>query len=338
MPDDKLFAAADSGALSARAEIEAQARRLLVDPRGRAHVATFFSEWLEAPRAFIATKDMDTYPSLFNAPGGLSAVVDAMRAEEDAFVTNVVFDSTKKFPELFTASYTFANDRLATLYGLNAPGASQAVKVALPTTGKRGGLLTLGMVLLGHARTNESSPTQRGHMIRANLLCNEVPPPPPGVDATVKPGTPGVTAREQIEALTGSGTCASCHSLMNPIGYGLEGFDGAGLERTLDNGEAVDTSGALKDLVGPSGTQSFTFNGARELSTVIASSDAAKACLAQNYHRFARGFVSYGADTGAVQKLSADFLARDLEIPELFVQVALQDSFVTRRSADMVQR
>jgi len=125
---------------------------------------------------------------------------------------------------------------------------------------------------------------------------------------------------------------------MNPIGYGLEGFDGAGLERTLDNGEAVDTSGALKDLVGPSGTQSFTFNGARELSTVIASSDAAKACLAQNYHRFARGFVSYGADAGAVQKLSADFLARDLEIPELFVQVALQDSFVTRRSADMVQR
>jgi hypothetical protein len=281
---------------------------------------------------------MGTYPTLFNAPGGLPAVVDAMRAEEDAFVTNVVFDSTKKFPELFTADYTFVNDRLAALYGLPAPGSATVKKVPLPAGTKRGGLLTLGMFLMGHGRTDESSPTQRGHLIRASLLCNDVPPPPPGVDATIKPGTPGKTARQQIEALTGTGTCAACHTLMNPIGFGLEGFDGAGLERTLDNGEPVDTSGAINGLPGPNGPQSVTFNGPRELSNIIAASDQAKACLATSFHRFARGFASRNEDAGAVQKLGQDFVARNLDIPELFVQVALQDSFVTRRSAEVVDR
>jgi hypothetical protein len=335
MPDDKLFAAADSGALAGRAEIETQARRLLSDPRGRARVATFFSEWLEAPRAFVAAKDMGTFPKLYSGPGGFPAVIDAMRAEEDAFVTNVVFDSTKKFSELFTADYTFVNDRLAGLYGLPAPGSATAVKkVALPAGSKRGGLLTLGMFLLGHGRADQSSPTQRGHLIRAGLLCADVPPPPPGVDATVKPGTPGKTGRQQIEAITGSGTCAACHQMMNPIGYGLEGFDGAGMERTLDNGEPVDTSGAINSLAG----QSYPFNGPRELSAIIAQNDQAKACLATSFHRFARGFVSRGEDKGAVAKLGADYLARNLDIPELFVQVALQDSFVTRRSAEVVDR
>jgi hypothetical protein len=335
MPDDQLFAAADSGALASLATREAQARRLLNAPRGRARIASFFSELIEAPRAFVAAKDMGTFPTLYSGPGGFPAVIEAMRAEEDAFVTNVVFDSTKKFSELFTADYTYVNDRLAGLYGLPAPGSATAVKkVALPPGSKRGGLLTLGMFLLGHGRADQSSPTQRGHLIRAGLLCADVPPPPPGVDATVKPGTPGKTGRQQIEAITGSGTCAACHTLMNPIGYALEGFDGAGLERTTDNGEPVDTSGALNKL----GGQSYTFNGPRELSAIIAQNGQAKACLAESYHRFTRGFASKGQDVGAVEKLGADYVARDLDLPELFVQLALQDSFVTRRSAEVVER
>jgi hypothetical protein len=335
MPDDELFAAADSGALANRATIETQARRLLNAPRGRARIAGFFSELIEAPRAFVAAKDMGTFPSLYSGPGGFPAVIEAMRAEEDAFVTNVVFDSTKKFSELFTADYVYVNDRLAGLYGLPAPGSATAVKkVALPPGSKRGGLLTLGMFLLGHGRADQSSPTQRGHLIRAGLLCADVPPPPPGVDATVKPGTPGKTGRQQIEAITGSGTCAACHTLMNPIGYALEGFDGAGLERTMDGGEPVDTSGALNKL----GGQSYTFNGPRELSAIIAQNAQAKACLAESYHRFTRGFVAKGEDHGAVEKLGGDYATRDLDLPELFVQLALQDSFVTRRSAEVVER
>jgi hypothetical protein len=338
MPDDALFASARSGALANRTEIETQARRLLADPRGRARIASFFYEWMESPRAYVATPDMGTYPALFKEAGGFQAVVDAMRAEEDAFVTSVVFDGSKTFQELFTANYVFANDRLASFYGLPAPGsATVPKKVMLPAGANRGGLLTLGMFLLGHARTNESSPTQRGHMIRASLLCSDVPPPPPDVDATFHPGTPGKTARQQIEALTGTGSCAGCHNLMNPIGYGLEGFGGDGAERTTDNGEPVDTTGVINGFKSKTGA-ALTFSGPRELSSILANSDEARRCLAANFHRFTRGFAAKGLDAGAVQKLGDEFVTQGLDLPELFVRVALQDSFVTRRTAEVVPR
>jgi hypothetical protein len=340
MPDDALFASAQSGALATKKEIETQARRLLSAPRGRARIAIFFNEWLEASRAYVATKDPATYSALKDA-ATTTAIVNAMRAEEDAFVTNAVFDSTKKFSELFAADYTFVNDRLATYYGLPLPGTGDKVtKVSLGAGSERGGLLTMGMFLFGHARTNQSSPTQRGHAIRANIFCTDVPPPPPGVDATVKPGTPGKTGRAQIEALTGTGGCAACHSLMNPIGYGLESFDGAAQLRTMDNGEPVDNTGAINELTGAG--SSITFKGAKELSRLIAGNATAQQCFASNYYRFARGFdpaqTGVDGDGYAAQKLGQTFVQGNLDLPELFVQIALQDSFTTRRSVEVLKR
>jgi len=293
---------------------------------------------MEAPRAYVSTKDPMTFPALKDAASS-AAIVDAMKAEADAFFTNVVFDATKKWNELFSANYTFVNDRLAAFYGLPKPGSGDmTVKVPLPVGSPRGGLLTLGMFLFGHARADQSSPTQRGHVIRANILCSDVPPPPPGVDATVKPGTPGKTGREQIEALTGSGSCAVCHNLMNPIGYALEGFDGAAQVRTLDHGEMVDTSGVLNELF----AQPVTFNGPRELSTIIAGDKDAQACLARTYYRFVRGFdpeqTGVASDTNAVENLSQDFVASNLDIPEMFVRVAMQSSFTVRRSVEALNR
>jgi hypothetical protein len=333
MPDDALFAAAKSGALADKTEIETQARRLLADPRGRTRVASFFYEWLESPRAYIAAKDMGTYPNLYSGPSGFTGLVNAMRAEEDAFVNNVVFDSSKKFSELFTADYTFANDTLAAYYGLPLPGTGdETSKVSLGSGSARGGLLTLGMFLLGHARTNESSPTQRGHLIRANILCTDIPPPPPNVNTAISQGTPGKTAREQITALTSTGICVTCHSLQDPIGFGLEGFDGAAQPRTMDNGEAVDTSGQISGLAGT--TAPITFNGAKQLSTILSTNDIAQKCLATNYYRYARGFAPQGVDSAASDILSQKFASENLDIADLFVQVALQDSFTTRRSAE----
>jgi hypothetical protein len=336
MPDDALFASAMSGALANKTEIEAQARRLLADARGRAHVSSFFFEWMESARAYVATKDSSKYAAFTAGQGTSGAIVNAMRAEEDAFVANVVFYSTKKWSELFTAKYTFANDTLAGYYGLPAPGsATTPKKITIGANGQRGGLLTLGMFLVGHARTDQSSPTQRGHMIRANMLCADVPPPPPGVNTNVPAPPAGSTGRAQIEALTGSGTCASCHSLLNPIGFGLEGFDSTGAERTLDNGQPVDSSGAINGLPG---VADMTFNGPRELSAILSKSDIARKCFAGNYHRYARGFAAKDVDAVAVDKLSQEFLTQDLDLPELFVQVALQDSFVLRRSTEAISR
>jgi hypothetical protein len=336
MPDDALFASAASGALANKSEIETQARRLLADPRGRARVASFFYEWMESARAYVATKDSGKYPTFVQANAN-NALVDAMRDEEDAFVGNVVFDSTRKWDELFTAGYTFANDALATYYGLTAPGSATAQQVLIPAGDQRGGLLTLGMFLVGHGRTDESSPTQRGHMIRASMLCSDVPPPPPNVNTNVTTAAAGQTGRDQIQALTGSGVCNGCHSLMNPIGFGLERFDSTGAERTLDNGQPVDATGVINGFTSPSGAP-LTFDGARQLSQILATSDDARKCFAGNYHRYTRGFAATGDDAVAVTNLEQAFLTQNLDLPELFVQVALQDSFVLRRSADQVER
>jgi hypothetical protein len=333
-PDDTLLSAAQSGALANHGDIESQARRLIADPRGRGKIASFFYEWMESARAYVATKDMGTYPALFQATGGADAIVGAMRQEEDAFVTNVVFDSTKKFSELLTANYTFANDELAGYYGLPAPGSgTKTTKVQIPAGSPRGGLLTMGMFLMGHARTNQSSPTQRGHTIRANMLCSDVSPPPPNVDPTVQPGTPGKTGREQIQALTGSGVCVTCHSLMNPIGFGLENFDGAAQFRTMDGGETVDATGEIRGFTSASGAD-LTFDGARQLASILADHVDAKGCFAANYFRYARGFTPKDGDLGAVNKLKQEFVQTDLELPDLFVHVALQDSFISRRSVE----
>jgi hypothetical protein len=338
MPDDQLFAAARSGALAGKTEIEAQARRLLAAPRGRARVASFFYEWMESARAYVATKDSGQYPTFAKANGAGNALVSAMRDEEDAFIQHVVFDSTRKWDELFTANYTFANDTLAGYYGLPLPGSATTPKqVTVPAGGQRGGLLTLGMFLVGHGRTDQSSPTQRGHMIRASMLCSDVPPPPPDVNTNVTAAPAGQTGRSQIEALTGQGACKGCHELMNPIGFGLERFDSTGAERTLDNGQPVDATGVINGFADKSGG-ALTFDGARQLSAILAASDDARRCFAANYHRYARGFASRGVDVPAVEKLQQAFLAQNLDLPELFVQVALQDSFVLRRTAEVVSR
>lgn len=339
MPDDALFASARSGALSSKREIETQARRLLAAPRGRARIAAFAAEWLEASRAYVATKDPQTYPALKDAATA-SQIVDSMKAEMDAFFTSVAFDSSKKFSELFSADFTYVNDRLATFYGLPQPGTGETMaKVSLGSASQRGGLLTTGMFLFGHAHPDQSSPTQRGHLIRANIFCDDVPPPPPGVDATVKPGMPGKTGRQQIEALTGSGMCAACHGLMNPIGFGLENFDGAAQLRTLDNGEPVDASGAINGLAAGA---PITFNGPRELATIIAGDPRAQACLATHYYRYTRGFdpgqTGQTSDGVAADLLGKAFATENLELPELFVQVALQDSFVVRRSVEVLNQ
>lgn len=336
MPDAPLFAAAQSGALANKTEIEAQARRLLNDPRGRTEVAHFFYEWLESPRAYVAAKDAAAFPKLFSTPETLDKVKNAMREEQDNFVTHVFFDSTKKFDELFSATYTYANADLAAYYGLPGSVGPTTQKVDLGADSPRGGLLTLGMFLFGHARTSASSPTQRGHMIRANLLCEDIPPPPANVDTAVAPAMPGNTTRQQILAVTANGVCPSCHTLQDPIGFGLEGFDGAAVSRTMDNGEPVDASGVINGILGPNG-EKLTFNGPRELSKVVAQNPKARSCFSTNYYRFARGFDAKGVDTCAVNRLTNDLTKDDIDLPELFVRLTLQDSFTKRRSADVVE-
>jgi hypothetical protein len=175
-------------------------------------------------------------------------------------------------------------------------------------------------------------------VVREGILCDDVPPPPPGVDPTIPAGTPGKTARARITYVTSaSNVCQACHSQMDPIGFGLENIDSTGEFRTVDSGEAVDATGSISGLTNASGGAA-TFNGSRELSALIAGSAQAKACMATNYFRYGRGFDAKGGDTCAVNRLKQQMTKGEIDLPTFFVQLALQDSFITRRSAEVVEK
>lgn len=270
-PDATLTAAASAGELHEPAQLEAQARRLLERPDG---LGGFVDAWLELDR-------LDTLPK---EPADFTpALRAAMREEAHRFFADVLTRGGS-YEALLTAREGLVNAPLAAFYGLPGPQGAGFERVAWPQ-GRRAGLLTLGAFLATHGKPSGSSPVHRGAVIRARLLCQTTPPPPPNVDATPPPEQPGRTTRERFSAHSSNPGCAGCHSLIDPLGFALEHFDGVGRERALDNGLPIDATGALLATT----PADVTFDGARELSAAIAASTEGRACFVTQVLRFGLG-------------------------------------------------
>jgi hypothetical protein len=320
-PDDALLEAARTGALDRPEGVEAQAKRLLGDPRSRAAVAGFFRQWLGTAEFQFTNKDAAVYPT-FSDP-----VRNAMIAEEDAFVNAVLFDGGGTFGELFEADYVLVNDVLAPFYGLPAVAGPMPQKVAAGKT--RGGLLTLGAVVGMHAHSNESSPVRRGAFVRTRLLCQTLQPPPqnlnimpPGLDATL-------TTRERFARHSSEPLCKSCHALIDDVGFGFERYDGVGAYRATESGRPIDASGIVRGLEDLNADTATMFNGPLELGHLLAKSPNAQACLARQLFRFARGGES-ARDACAIRKLQASFTQNGLDLQRLLLDTVEQKSFLTR--------
>jgi hypothetical protein len=324
-PDDMLLEAARTGGLDQPAGIETQARRLLADRRARPAVGAFFRQWLGTDGFLFTNKDAAVYPRFSDA------VRKAMIAEQDAFVSNVVFDGTGAFAELFTAEYVFADATLAGFYGLPAGGATPA-RTAVPGGAQRtrGGLLTLGAVLGAHAHSNESSPVRRGLFVRTRLLCQSLPPPPPNVDVTPPGLDPRLTTRDRFGRHTSEALCRTCHRLIDDVGFGFEQYDGVGAHRPMENGLPVDASGEVVGLEALTSDAVTKFVGPVQLGALVAASPNAQACLARQLFRYARGGENGDADACAIKKLQGLFTAGGLDIRKLLIEVVKQKSFVTR--------
>jgi hypothetical protein len=323
-PDDQLLAAAGSGQLDTPAGVDTQARRLLADPRSRPAVANFFREWLGTGGFQFTNKDTAIYPRFTDQ------VRNAMIAEADAFVNYVTFEGSGTFAELFTADYVFANDLLATFYGLPAGGSPDLRKT--PAGGadrSRGGLLTLGALVGMHAHPNESSPVRRGVFVRERLLCQSLPPPPqnlnvmpPGLDATL-------TTRERFSRHSSDPACGSCHQYIDSLGFGFERYDGVGAYRTDEGGRPVDASGDLRGAEKLGSDSDQPFKGPIELGALLAASPNAQACLPRQLFRYARGGETT-ADACAVKKLQTAFTQGGQNIRQLLIEAVKQRSFLTR--------
>ena len=319
MPDEELFAKAADGSLVEPAMILEQAQRLLSDSRSHEMLAHFSRQWLDIANLGITPKDSETYPA-FN-----DEVRASMSEETARFVKHVVFESTGELPELFTAKYTLVNQTLAQYYGFESSGGSDFVLTDLENTPYTG-VLTQGSVMTQHAFANSSSPIHRGVMVRERILCQELPPPPPGIIVQVPEIDAGLTTRERFHAHSEVEPCYSCHQLIDPIGFGFENFDGVGLFRDEENGKPIDVSGAIHGSI----QSDASFNGVSELGDLLGSSEDVQACFALHWYRFAYGLDESAEMHCLVRKVQDDFKSESMDIQKLMLNLTQTDHFVRR--------
>lgn len=323
MPDDELFTAAESGLLATPEELRAQALRMLDDPKSEAAIANFHVQWLGVDKLQYIDKDELLFPLWSDA------LRDAMVAETGKFANYVLREGDASLKTLLTADFSFPEGPLFELYGLPAPeGQDPAVPVALDPA-QRSGLLTHASVLATHAHTNQSSPVHRGVMVRENLFCEDLPPPPMDVDNTAPDPAPGLTTRERFAEHTANEKCAACHKLIDGVGFGFEAYGPLGEFRSIDNGLPVDASGELvgSDIDGP-------FVGVPELASKLVESEMVRKCVSTQWFRFAFGRMETLVDKCARDDIHAAFAASNYNVRELLLAIVTADSFRYRSTAE----
>jgi hypothetical protein len=317
LPDKPLFDAAEAGALETPEQIAAQARRMLADPRARQAVASFHDQWLALDEADGLDKDTRVFPAFTTALPGL------FRTETSRLIEHLTWDEPGGWQRVLTAPFTFANGALAKFYGLKGPAGAAFERVSLEGT-PRLGFLTQGSFLAVQAKRNQTSPVVRGQYVRERLLCQQPPPPPPDVGGEVQEPDGKLTTRERYAAHASKPSCASCHRLMDPIGLGLENFDGAGQWRTTEAGKPIDASGEIvdSDVTG-------RFDGAAALARKLAASTQASRCVANHWFRFAFGRAPTEADACTVETLAAR-LGAGASARDVLLTLVASDAFLHR--------
>jgi hypothetical protein len=314
-PDPELLDAAAAMKLSSVHGIEEQAARLLGLAKLKWGVESFHEQWL----GLDALEGMNKEPAIYK--GFSPALAAAMVAETKLFVSHVLVDGDGKLETLLTAPIGFVTPALAALYGVKSAGTATApVKVDLRPA-ERAGLLTQASFLAIHANENQSSPIRRGAFVREHLLCQSLPEAP---DAFAPPELrPGTTTRERFAQQTSDSACAPCHRLMNPIGFGLERYDGIGGFRSAENGRSIDDSGDLIEAADVSGA----FKGGPDLATRLARSELVKSCVAQTWLRAAIARKEESADACTLATIQSAFASSGHDIRKLLLEIVGSDAF-----------
>jgi hypothetical protein len=316
MPDAALGAAADAGQLEDVASLQQQTTRMLADPKASQLVTTMAGEWFGAYKMASVTPLASSFP-LWNASLG------AAMTQETTLFLNDFFFGTENFLDALDAPWTYANAELATHYGVSGVTGTGFQKVSLSGT-QRAGLLMQGSMLTTTSFPTRSSPVRRGQWVLANILCTPPPSPPnnvPSLDQTVVP--PGSSQRVQLEAHVSNPTCAGCHNVMDPIGFGLEHFDGIGHWRDTDGTAAIDATGQL-----PNGQ---TFDGALQMvSELKQQASTISDCVTQKMFAYSLGRDPVAADQCQLTQLSSQFASANYNIRSLIMQTVASDTFRKR--------
>jgi hypothetical protein len=314
MPDPALLDAARAGKLGTRDEVMAQATRMLADPRATAMVTNFAGQWLQLRELAEADKDTDAYPNFKDEH------LDLFRQETEGFVAEV-WKTDAKLDSLLSAPFSLVNAELATLYGVKGVTGAELRKVDLDPA-QRAGVLTQLSILAAKAGPDQSSPIHRGVFVREQMFCQELPPPPPEANAEPPKLDPKMTTKERFAAHRNDPNCASCHNLIDSVGFGFEQYDGLGQWRTVENGKPVDATGELMntDVDGK-------FNGAIELGKKLVASKAVEGCMATHMFQFSFGRGSTAADKCTVETLGKTFAESQGSLRDMLMALVQSDAF-----------
>lgn len=323
MPDDMLLSAAGAGALGNRDGVLTQAKRLLASPAAQKMMSDFHDQLLHMREYDGIKKDSKTAPLFEGAAADL-------KSETQSFLSDVIFGQGKGVTELLSAPYTFANSRVAKLYGQSAttPAAGQPdpfAKVALDPS-QRAGVLTQMGFLSAFAEGATPNIIIRGVRIARDVLCLNLPDPPDAVPP-LPALQPNLTNRQRVHDLTKASPCNACHtSVINPLGNAFENLDGLGRWRTQENGLPVDATGTFQ-LDG----QNISFDGPVSLTKAMANSRQAHDCYSRHLVEYVYGRET---DKGAADaNLVAQAGARSknaMSVKDLILELVTTDAFVTR--------
>jgi len=312
VPDEELLAAGERGELATREGVEEQTWRMLDAPRAGSLASRFFAEsWMVAGLA-VADKNTDRFPAWS------AALLGAYRDELDRVLVDLV-ERDGDVRELFTSRSTFATSELAAAYGVDLGGATEPAAVPLPDT--RRGLLTSGAVIAAFSPSDRTSPTQRGLFVRERVLCEALPPPPAdvntaAVDTAAADGT--ATLRERLERHRSDPVCASCHQMIDPIGFAFEHFDAIGLWRDEDDGLPIDSTGELD------GTK---VSSAAALAELLGKDPRSMHCVARRLYEFASGHEQTDGERPVVDEIARAFTGDGHSFRRLVVEVVTSDGF-----------
>jgi hypothetical protein len=312
VPDDVLLDAAAQGQLATAADVRAQATRMLADARVHRTIVSFVDDLFGKLELAEATKD----PAIF--PAWTPTLRDAMQEELERRIDDVLFAQKGDFLSLYESKSTFVNNELAKYYGLPVQATDGWRPATFPDGSPRVGLLGAGAILSAYALPQRTSPTARGKFVATALLCKTIPDPPPGVPPLPAMASSASTLRQKLVAHRQAASCSACHALMDPIGFGMEGFDGAGQYRTQDNGLPIDASGSLDGAA---------FDGLAKLGAAVHDHAATAPCLVSKLYTFAEGRRLTGHDAAALDALATTFAKNGNRVDQLLLDLVTSDAF-----------
>ena len=321
IPDDELLDVAERGQLKDPAVLERQVRRMLADERAAALVNNFAGQWLYLRNVPATRPDTQLFPDYDDN------LRQAMRRETELLFDSIIREDRSAL-ELLTARYTFVNERLARHYGMPNIYGSHFRRVSLSDDDPRGGLLGQASILTVTAYPNRTAPVIRGKWILENILNAPPPPPPPNVPDLRERNAEGkvLSMRERMAQHRTNPVCATCHTMMDPLGLALEPFDAIGRWRDKsESNEPIDASGTM-----PDGT---SFNGPRELrQALMKNPERFVATFAEKLLTYALGRGLTHDDAPAVRAITRAAAQHEYHLSSIVMGIVTSPSFQMRRS------